>query len=207
MFLDYLRFAQRKRDFLWTIRSCISQKYQRLCRGSNKKTLWYSWLQCDKIHTFSRHTINMIRILNPNKHGNIWIWLCVIQVGKTREAIGLDGEVVNRRRTISGPVSELVEAARREQPAPLDFAPAATQPQRQSPCPLINSSSPPPPSPPLPCSGGSGSSSENLPFAEEGSLTIRRHARGEGEGQVTIYLYIYMFVYLSVNLFYSTLSM
>uniref|UniRef100_A0A3B5MM52 CASK interacting protein 1 n=1 Tax=Xiphophorus couchianus TaxID=32473 RepID=A0A3B5MM52_9TELE len=44
-----------------------------------------------------------------------------IQVGKTREAIGLDGEVVNRRRTISGPVSELVEAARREQPTPLDF--------------------------------------------------------------------------------------
>uniref|UniRef100_H3D932 CASK interacting protein 1 n=1 Tax=Tetraodon nigroviridis TaxID=99883 RepID=H3D932_TETNG len=65
------------------------------------------------------------------------------QVGKTREAIGLDGEVVNRRRTISGPVTELVEAA---------------------------------------SSGGSGSSSENLPFAEEGSLTIRRQGRGEGQG-------------------------
>ncbi|XP_014867470.1 PREDICTED: caskin-1 isoform X8 [Poecilia mexicana] len=106
-----------------------------------------------------------------------------LQVGKTREAIGLDGEVVNRRRTISGPVSELVEAARREQPIPLDFAASSTQPQPQSPPPLVNSSSPHPPSSPVPCSGGSGSSSENLPFAEEGSLTIRRQARGEGEGQ------------------------
>ncbi|XP_063286566.1 caskin-1 isoform X5 [Pelobates fuscus] len=33
---------------------------------------------------------------------------------KHREAIGLDGEVVNRRRTISGPVTGLVSAARRE---------------------------------------------------------------------------------------------
>ncbi|KAM9304881.1 caskin-1 [Gastrophryne carolinensis] len=33
---------------------------------------------------------------------------------KHREAIGLDGEVVNRRRTISGPVTGLVTAARRE---------------------------------------------------------------------------------------------
>ncbi|XP_043955198.1 caskin-1 isoform X8 [Gambusia affinis] len=108
-----------------------------------------------------------------------------LQVGKTREAIGLDGEVVNRRRTISGPVSELVEAARREQPTPLDFAPSSAQPQpqSQSPPPLVNSSSPHPPSSPVPCSGGSGSSLENLPFAEEGSLTIRRQARGEGEGQ------------------------
>ncbi|XP_012713303.2 caskin-1 isoform X2 [Fundulus heteroclitus] len=113
-----------------------------------------------------------------------------LQVGKTREAIGLDGEVVNRRRTISGPVTELVEAARREQPTPIDFAPSSNQPQPQASPPLVNSSSPPlvnssplPPSSPLPCPGGSGNSSENLPFAEEGSLTIRRHARGEGEGQ------------------------
>uniref|UniRef100_G3NQS9 CASK interacting protein 1 n=1 Tax=Gasterosteus aculeatus TaxID=69293 RepID=G3NQS9_GASAC len=69
--------------------------------------------------------------------------LCAQYVGKTRDAIGLDGEVVNRRRTISGPVSELVAAARREQPTP----------------------------------------AENLPFADEGSLTIRRQGRGEGEGQ------------------------
>ncbi|XP_070399134.1 caskin-1 isoform X8 [Nothobranchius furzeri] len=100
------------------------------------------------------------------------------QVGKSRDAIGLDGEVVNRRRTISGPVTELVEAARREQ---LDFTPSLVQPQPSSP--PVNSPSPHPPSSPLPGSGGSGSSSENLPFAEEGSLTIRRQGRGEGQAQ------------------------
>lgn len=110
------------------------------------------------------------------------------QVGKTREAIGLDGEVVNRRRTISGPVTELVEAARREQPTPSAFPPPSTQPE-SVPLP-VNSSPPNPPSSPHPSSGGSGSSSENLPFAEEGSLTIRRQGRGEGEGQVAIYIYL-----------------
>ncbi|XP_013770592.1 caskin-1 isoform X6 [Pundamilia nyererei] len=104
-----------------------------------------------------------------------------LQVGKTRDAIGLDGEVVNRRRTISGPVSELVAAARRDQPTPLTFPSPSTQPESSPP--PVNSSSPQPPSSPHPSSGGSGSSSENLPFAEEGSLTIRRQGRGEGEGQ------------------------
>uniref|UniRef100_A0A8C7N403 CASK interacting protein 1 n=1 Tax=Oncorhynchus kisutch TaxID=8019 RepID=A0A8C7N403_ONCKI len=42
-----------------------------------------------------------------------------LQVGE-RDAIGLDGEVVNRRRTISGPVTELVAAARRDRPTPGD---------------------------------------------------------------------------------------
>ncbi|XP_044037196.1 caskin-1 isoform X8 [Siniperca chuatsi] len=104
-----------------------------------------------------------------------------LQVGKTRDAIGLDGEVVNRRRTISGPVTELVAAARRDQPAPSAFHSPSAQPDT-SPLP-VNSSSPHTPSSPHPSSGGSGSSLENLPFAEEGSLTIRRQGRGEGEGQ------------------------
>lgn len=116
-----------------------------------------------------------------NPHVSTSASLCN-QVGKTREAIGLDGEVVNRRRTISGPVTELVEAARREQPAPsaLPPPPADTQspPVKSSP---VASSPPHPPSSPHPSSGGSGSSSENLPFAEEGSLTIRRQGRGEGQ--------------------------
>uniref|UniRef100_A0A3Q3K4D6 CASK interacting protein 1 n=1 Tax=Monopterus albus TaxID=43700 RepID=A0A3Q3K4D6_MONAL len=103
-----------------------------------------------------------------------------LQVGKTRDAIGLDGEVVNRRRTISGPVTELVAAARRDQPTPYTFPCPSTQPET-SPS-AINSFSPNPPSSPDPSTGGSGSSSENLPFAEEGSLTIRRQGRGE-EGQ------------------------
>ncbi|XP_029945726.1 caskin-1 isoform X3 [Salarias fasciatus] len=104
-----------------------------------------------------------------------------LQVGKPRDAIGLDGEVVNRRRTISGPVTELVAAAMREQPAPSAFPARPAQPE--SPPPASNAPSPQPPSSPHPGSGGSGSSSENLPFADEGSLTIRRGGRGEGEGQ------------------------
>ncbi|XP_040918514.1 caskin-1 isoform X3 [Toxotes jaculatrix] len=104
-----------------------------------------------------------------------------LQVGKTRDAIGLDGEVVNRRRTISGPVTDLVAAARRNQPTPTALPSPSIQPETSPPA--VNSSSPHPPSSPHPSSGGSGSSSENLPFAEEGSLTIRRQGRGEGEGQ------------------------
>ncbi|XP_041852712.1 caskin-1 isoform X2 [Melanotaenia boesemani] len=105
----------------------------------------------------------------------------LLQVGKTRDAIGLDGEVVNRRRTISGPVTELVAAAKWDQTTAPALPPTSTQPE--SPPPSVNSSSPQPPSSPHPSSGGSGSSSENLPFAEEGSLTIRRQGRGDGEGQ------------------------
>lgn len=121
------------------------------------------------------------------------------QVGKTREAIGLDGEVVNRRRTISGPVTELVEAARREQPT-LSAFPSPSSAQVESAPPKVNSSPPNPPSSPHPSSGGSGSSSENLPFADEGSLTIRRQGRGEGEGegQVAIYIRLSMHYVLQV---------
>ncbi|XP_061741592.1 caskin-1 isoform X5 [Nerophis ophidion] len=92
-----------------------------------------------------------------------------LQAGKTRETIGLDGEVVNRRRTISGPVMELVAAARREQPPPS----VISQPE----------SSPPPGTAPSlnPSPGDSCSSSEHLPFAEEGSMTIRRQGRGDGQ--------------------------
>ncbi|XP_018596326.1 caskin-1 isoform X1 [Scleropages formosus] len=80
--------------------------------------------------------------------------------GRHRDAIGLDGEVVNRRRTISGPVTGLVAAARRERgghehDAPQDRPTAAAQP----------------------------SSGENLPFAEDGNLTIRpRPRQGKAEG-------------------------
>ncbi|XP_068100417.1 caskin-1 isoform X2 [Hyperolius riggenbachi] len=66
---------------------------------------------------------------------------------KHREAIGLDGEVVNRRRTISGPVTGLVSAARRERQE------AAKPPD--SPC----------------------SPSEVIPFAEERKQTIKHRPR------------------------------
>jgi len=134
------------------------------------------------------------------------VLLCVHQVGKTRDAIGLDGEVVNRRRTISGPVTELVAAARREQPAPSALPSPFVQAQN-NPLP-DHPSSPNPPASPHPSSGDSGSSSENLPFADEGSLTIRRQGRGEGEGQVAICRYIcssicpsiYLSIYPSIHL-------
>ncbi|XP_072916324.1 caskin-1 isoform X1 [Hemitrygon akajei] len=65
-----------------------------------------------------------------------------------RDAIGLDGEVINRRRTISGPVTGLIAAARREKIE----AEAARQ----------------------------GLAPENLPFAEEGNLTIKQRPRQPG---------------------------
>ncbi|XP_073415342.1 caskin-1 isoform X5 [Dendrobates tinctorius] len=73
---------------------------------------------------------------------------------KHREAIGLDGEVVNRRRTISGPVTGLVAAARRE---------------RQE-------ASKPPDSPRSP--------SEVIPFAEERKQTIKHRPRPSRTEQV-----------------------
>ncbi|XP_071976141.1 caskin-1 isoform X8 [Engystomops pustulosus] len=73
---------------------------------------------------------------------------------KHREAIGLDGEVVNRRRTISGPVTGLVAAARRERQE-------ATKP---------------PDSPRSP--------SDSIPFAEERKQTIKHRPRPSRTEQV-----------------------
>lgn len=104
---------------------------------------------------------------------------------------------MNRRRTISGPVTELVEAARREQPTLSALPPPSVQ--TESPpvkSPPVTSSPPHPPSSPHPSSGGSGSSSENLPFAEEGSLTIRRQGREEGQVAISIYLCLCLSIYL-----------
>ncbi|ROL49355.1 Caskin-1 [Anabarilius grahami] len=89
-----------------------------------------------------------------------------LQVGsagaKQRDAIGLDGEVVNRRRTISGPVTELVAAAKRgPQPEPVQDR------QRSEPQP-----------------SSSGCSAENPPFAEDGNLTIKQRPRqGKDEAE------------------------
>ncbi|XP_065130978.1 caskin-1 isoform X10 [Paramisgurnus dabryanus] len=84
--------------------------------------------------------------------------------GKQRDAIGLDGEVVNRRRTISGPVTDLVAAAKRApQPGPEPVQ------DRQ-----LNETQP----------SSSGSSAENLPFAEDGNLTIKQRPRqGKDEAE------------------------
>ncbi|XP_045567275.1 caskin-1 isoform X1 [Salmo salar] len=102
-----------------------------------------------------------------------------------RDAIGLDGEVVNRRRTISGPVTELVAAARRGDrptPAPLSTAPQPSPPRPSTPQLPSSPRSPSSPHPSSPHTPSSGSSAENLPFAAERKLTMKRQ-RGEGEGE------------------------
>ncbi|XP_064009540.1 caskin-1 isoform X1 [Pogoniulus pusillus] len=85
----------------------------------------------------------------------------VLATVKHKEAIGLDGEVVNRRRTISGPVTGLVAAARRERAdsvrseAGTDGAGERLRVER-------------------------GGSPDGIPFAEEGNLTIKQRPRPLG---------------------------
>lgn len=94
-----------------------------------------------------------------------------VQVCKQHDAIGLDGEVVNRRRTISGPVTDLVAAAKSQREASgLAPPPLATSDPRQASEGQSSSST--------------GSSAESLPFAEDGNLTIKQRPRqGKGDGE------------------------
>ncbi|XP_068279612.1 caskin-1 [Nyctibius grandis] len=94
----------------------------------------------------------------------------VLATVKHKEAIGLDGEVVNRRRTISGPVTGLVAAARRERADSVRSEAGADGPGER-------------------LRVERGGSPDGIPFAEEGNLTIKQRprplgpARGElGEG-------------------------
>lgn len=94
----------------------------------------------------------------------------VLATVKHKEAIGLDGEVVNRRRTISGPVTGLVAAARRERTDSVRSEAAADGPGER-------------------LRVERGGSPDGIPFAEDGTLTIKQRprplgpARGEtGEG-------------------------
>lgn len=94
----------------------------------------------------------------------------VLATVKHKEAIGLDGEVVNRRRTISGPVTGLVAAARRERADSLRSDVGADSPGER-------------------LRVERGGSPDAIPFAEDGNLTIKQRprplgpARGEaGEG-------------------------
>ncbi|XP_077172935.1 caskin-1 isoform X2 [Paroedura picta] len=92
----------------------------------------------------------------------------VLAAVKHKDAIGLDGEVVNRRRTISGPVTGLVAAARRDRS---DSVKSETAKDGGPPERLREE-----PAGPSPQSG----SGENLPFAEEGNLTIKQRPRQMG---------------------------
>ncbi|XP_054068359.1 LOW QUALITY PROTEIN: caskin-1 [Rissa tridactyla] len=94
----------------------------------------------------------------------------VLATVKHKEAIGLDGEVVNRRRTISGPVTGLVAAARRERADSVRSEVGTDGPSER-------------------LRVERGGSPDGIPFAEEGNLTIKQRprplgpARGEaGEG-------------------------
>ncbi|XP_068002564.1 caskin-1-like isoform X3 [Melanerpes formicivorus] len=94
----------------------------------------------------------------------------VLATVKHKEAIGLDGEVVNRRRTISGPVTGLVAAARRERADSVRSGPGTDGPGER-------------------LRVERGGSPDGIPFAEEGNLTIKQRprplcpARGDsGEG-------------------------
>ncbi|XP_061456028.1 caskin-1 isoform X2 [Rhineura floridana] len=92
----------------------------------------------------------------------------VLATVKHKDAIGPDGEVVNRRRTISGPVTGLVAAARRERS---DSIKSDTS-KDGSPMERLR----------IEHGGGSpqNSSGENIPFAEEGNLTIKQRPRQMG---------------------------
>ncbi|XP_058013022.1 caskin-1 isoform X2 [Ahaetulla prasina] len=103
----------------------------------------------------------VIRSASP-EHARVATVLATV---KHKEAIGPDGEVVNRRRTISGPVTGLVAAARRERSDSIksDMVKDGGPVERLR---AEHSGSAP--------QNGSG---ENIPFAEEGSLTIKQRPR------------------------------
>ncbi|XP_077684678.1 caskin-1 [Eretmochelys imbricata] len=96
------------------------------------------------------HPAGAMHLASP-EHSRV---AAVLAAVKHKDAIGLDGEVVNRRRTISGPVTGLIAAARRERS---DSIRSDTGKD-----------------------GGPNSSAENIPFAEEGNLTIKQRPRQMG---------------------------
>uniref|UniRef100_A0A8C9F023 CASK interacting protein 1 n=1 Tax=Pavo cristatus TaxID=9049 RepID=A0A8C9F023_PAVCR len=89
----------------------------------------------------------------------------VLATVKHKEAIGLDGEVVNRRRTISGPVTGLVAAARRERADSVRSETGADGPSER-------------------LRAERGGSPDTIPFAEEGNLTIKQRPRALGPARV-----------------------
>ncbi|KAH0631740.1 hypothetical protein JD844_019497 [Phrynosoma platyrhinos] len=89
----------------------------------------------------------------------------VLATVKHKDAIGPDGEVVNRRRTISGPVTGLAAAARREHSENIksDISKEGGPVERLR---AEHGGGPP-----------QNSAGENIPFAEEGNLTIKQRPR------------------------------
>ncbi|MCJ8739538.1 hypothetical protein PDJAM_G00048420 [Pangasius djambal] len=86
--------------------------------------------------------------------------------GRQYDAIGLDGEVVNRRRTISGPVTDLVAAARKKS-------------QQSEPVPVQTTAQNDIQSKPL---------AENLPIAEDRNLTVKTKPKQSEDSTGAIHL-------------------
>ncbi|XP_069503438.1 caskin-1 isoform X1 [Ambystoma mexicanum] len=86
---------------------------------------------------------------------------------KHRDAIGLDGEIVNRRRTISGPVTGLIAAVRRERS---DSVKSDSRKDVAMNRPVGEQDGSP-----------QNSSSEHIPFAEERKQTIKQRPRPKTE--------------------------
>ncbi|XP_038676438.1 caskin-1 isoform X12 [Scyliorhinus canicula] len=101
-----------------------------------------------------------------SEHSRVATVLATVKRGpldRSRDAIGLDGEIINRRRTISGPVTGLIAAAKKDRPE-------SVKPMAETESPMdrlqVNQAGP-----------SRNSSSENLPFAEDGNLTIKQRPR------------------------------
>ncbi|XP_041062612.1 caskin-1 [Carcharodon carcharias] len=101
-----------------------------------------------------------------SEHSRVATVLATVKRGpldRSRDAIGLDGEIINRRRTISGPVTGLIAAAKKDRPE-------SGKPVAETELPVDRLQ--------VDQTGSSrNSSSENLPFAEEGNLTIKQRPR------------------------------
>ncbi|XP_050824502.1 caskin-1 isoform X3 [Gopherus flavomarginatus] len=109
------------------------------------------------------HPAGAMHLASP-EHSRV---AAVLATVKHKDAIGLDGEVVNRRRTISGPVTGLIAAARRERSDSIrsDTGKDGGLVERLR---AEHGGSP------------QNSSAENIPFAEEGNLTIKQRPRQMG---------------------------
>ncbi|XP_048721813.1 caskin-1 isoform X4 [Caretta caretta] len=109
------------------------------------------------------HPAGAMHLASP-EHSRV---AAVLAAVKHKDAIGLDGEVVNRRRTISGPVTGLIAAARRERSDSI----RSDTGKDGGPVERLRAEH-----------GGSpqNSSAENIPFAEEGNLTIKQRPRQMG---------------------------
>ncbi|KAM7151467.1 caskin-1 isoform 3-T3 [Macrochelys suwanniensis] len=109
------------------------------------------------------HPAGAMHLASP-EHSRV---AAVLATVKHKDAIGLDGEVVNRRRTISGPVTGLIAAARRERSDSI----RSDTGKDGGPVERLRAEH-----------GGSpqNSSAENIPFAEEGTLTIKQRPRQMG---------------------------